>query len=552
MPPRLAAILPNAQDWAAVRRHPRRDLLAGLTVAIVALPLALAFGVASGLGATAGLTTAIVAGILAAIFGGSNLQVSGPTGAMTVVLIPVVHQFGTNGVLMVGLLAGAVLVVAAFCRLGRAARYLPAPVIEGFTAGIAVVIILQQVPAMFGTTGIGDKAWQSAFNAFQNYLAAPTLAAPLIAIGVAALILLAARWRPGIPASLAVVIVVTVVVNVAGIDVAQIGTLPGGLPAPSLKFFDLGLVGTLIPSALAVAALGALESLLSATVADGMTVGQQHDPDRELFGQGIANLAAPLFGGVPATAAIARTAVNVRAGAGSRLASVTHSLVLAAIVLAAAPLVGGIPLPALAGVLIATCVQMVEVGSLTAMIKATRSDAVVLVMTFVVTVAVDLITAVAVGVAIAVVLALRSVSRSAQLEQVPIDHTAGDPAAFDDEEHELLAQHIVAYRIDGPLFFAAAHRFLLELTEIATVRVVILRLSRITSLDTTGARVLGDAISRLEKRGIIVLLSGIRPEHDEILATLGVADHLRAAHRIFGDTPAAIASARELVGETPR
>ncbi len=164
------------------RRPPAsRDVIcvAGLTVAIVALPLALAFGVASGLGATAGLITAIVAGILAAIFGGSNLQVSGPTGAMTVVLIPVVHQFGTNGVLMVGLLAGAVLVVAAFCRLGRAARYLPAPVIEGFTAGIAVVIILQQVPAMFGTAGTGDKAWQSAFDAFRNYLANPTLASPL-------------------------------------------------------------------------------------------------------------------------------------------------------------------------------------------------------------------------------------------------------------------------------------------------------------------------------------------------------------------------------------
>ena len=552
MPPRLAAMLPDAHDWAAVRRHPRRDLIAGLTVAIVALPLALAFGVASGLGATAGLITAIVAGILAAIFGGSNLQVSGPTGAMTVVLIPVVHQFGTNGVLMVGLLAGAVLVIAAFCRLGRAARYLPAPVIEGFTAGIAVVIILQQVPAMFGTAGAGDKAWQSAFDAFRNYLANPTLASPLIAVGVAALILLAARWRPGIPASLGVVVLVTVVVDLANIDVAKIGALPGGLPAPSLGFFDLSLVGALIPSALAVAALGALESLLSATVADGMTVGQQHDPDRERFGQGSANLAVPLFGGVPATAAIARTAVNVRAGAGSRLAAVTHSLVLAAIVLAAAPLVGGIPLPALAGVLIATCVQMIEVGSLTAMVRATRSDAVVLVTTFLVTVAVDLITAVAVGVAIAVVLALRSVSRSAQLQQVPLDPVAGDPAAFDAEEHELLAEHIVAYRIDGPLFFAAAHRFLLELTEIATVRVVILRLSRITSLDVTGARVLGDAISRLEKRGIIVLLSGIRPEHDDILATLGVADHLRADHRIFVDTPAAIASARVLVGKAPR
>ena len=301
MPPALTAMLPNARDWAAVRRHPRRDLLAGLTVAVVALPLALAFGVASGLGATAGLITAIVAGILAAVFGGSNLQVSGPTGAMTVVLIPVVHQFGVNGVLMVGLLAGGVLVIAAFCRLGRAARYLPAPVIEGFTAGIAVVIILQQVPAMLGTAGARRQGLAVGVRFVAQLRRRPdSRHRPLIAVAVAGLILLAARWRPGIPASLGVIIVVTVVVYRRryrrGPDRCAASRFAR---TRALGFFDLGLVGALIPSALAVAALGALESLLSATVADGMTVGQQHDPDRELFGQGIANLAVPLFGGVP-------------------------------------------------------------------------------------------------------------------------------------------------------------------------------------------------------------------------------------------------------------
>lgn len=541
LPPALAGFLPNADDWAAVRRHPRKDLVAGLTVAVVALPLALGFGVASGLGAAAGLTTAIVAGVLAAIFGGSNLQVSGPTGAMTVVLIPVAHQHGVNGVLMVGLLAGVVLVASAFAGLGRAARYLPVPVIEGFTAGIAVVIALQQVPAMLGTTGEGDKAWQSAWTSFTAFLAAPSVAAPAIALGVAAAILLAARWRPGIPVSLAALAVATIVVKVAGIDVAVIGELPGSLPAPSVEFFDPTLIMTLLPSALAVAALGALESLLCATAADGMTVGQQHDPNRELFGQGLANLAVPLFGGVPATAAIARTAVNVRAGAGSRLAAVTHALVVAAIVLVAGPVVGGIPLAALAGVLLATCVQMIEVSSLVAIVRSTRSDAVVLIVTFLVTVAMDLVVAVAVGMAIAVVLALRSVSKSAQLEQVQLD-----PSDHDDEQHRLLAEHIVAYRIDGPLFFAVAHRFLLELSEIADVRVVILRLSRISSLDATGARVLGDAITRLERRGIVVMLSGIKDEHDEILRRLDVVG--ARADRVFPDSPSAIAAARAVIG----
>jgi SulP family sulfate permease len=543
---RLAALLPRRSDWASARRHPRRDLVAGLTVAVVALPLALAFGVASGVGARAGLITAIVAGALAAIFGGSNLQVSGPTGAMTVVLIPVVHRYGADGVLMVGMLAGGVLVLAAASRLGRAARNLPAPVVEGFTAGIAVVIVLQQVPAMLGTPGTGDKAWQSALNSSRHYLHHPQLWPLVVTIAVAVLILLGVRWRPAIPVSLAAVALATVVVDVAGLHVNRLGSLPGGIPTPDAGFFSPHLILTLMPSALAVAALGALESLLSATVADGLTVGQQHDPDRELFGQGIANLITPLFGGVPATGAIARTAVNARLGATSRLSALTHSVVLAAIVLVAEPLVGRIPVAALAGVLVATCIQMVEVGSLVAITRATRADALILLATLAVTVLANLVTAVAVGIGIAVVLALRSVAKSASLQQVPLDASEHDVA-----EHELLAEHIVAYRIDGPLFFAAAHRFLLELTEVAYVRVVILRLSRITSLDVTGAQVLGDAISRLERRGIVVLLSGIQPQHDQILSALGVADHLRREERTFADTPAAIAYARSLIVPVP-
>lgn len=527
-------------------RERRRNLIAGLTVAVVALPLALAFGVASGLGARAGLITAIVAGGLAAIFGGSNLQVSGPTGAMTVVLIPVVHRYGANGVLMVGMLGGAVLVVAAFARMGRAARYLPAPVIEGFTAGIAVVIVLQQVPAMLGTPGTGDKAWQAAFRSLRNYLDHPLAGPPIIALAVAALILIGVRWRPAIPVSLGVVALATVVVNLVGLHVARLGSIPTSLTAPNARFFDRHLLTALIPSALAVAALGALESLLSAAVADGLTVDQHHDPDRELFGQGIANLITPLFGGVPATGAIARTAVNARAGATSRLSALTHALSLAVVVLVAAPLVGKIPVAALGGVLLATCIQMVEVGSLLAISRATRADALTLVVTLVITVVANLVTAVAVGIAIAVFLALRSISQAARLDQVPLDH-----ADHDQEEHDLLAEHIVAYRIDGPLFFAAAHRFLLELTEVAYVRIVILRLSRVTSLDVTGAQVLGDAINRLERRGITVLLSGIRPGHDQILATLGVAETLRESGRAFLDTPAAISYARDLVHAEP-
>ncbi|MFD0597174.1 SulP family inorganic anion transporter [Catellatospora coxensis] len=337
-------MLPGRADWATMRRQPRRDLLAGLTVAVVALPLALGFGVSSGLGAAAGLATAIVAGALAALLGGSNLQVSGPTGAMTVVLVPIVHRFGPGGVLTVGLIAGVLLVALALARAGRYVRYVPAPVVEGFTAGIAAVIFLQQVPAALGVPAPeGEKVTAIAWQAVVDFAAQPQWTALALALGVATVMLIGARWKPGVPFSLLAVAAVTVVAVVAHLDVARIGQLPATLPAPSLGFLDPAAVPMLLTSAVAVAALAALESLLSATVADGMTVGQRHDPDRELFGQGVANLVTPLFGGVPATAAIARTAVNVRTGAGSRLAALTHALVLALIMLAAAPLVAHIP-----------------------------------------------------------------------------------------------------------------------------------------------------------------------------------------------------------------
>ncbi|MGC5329620.1 SulP family inorganic anion transporter [Micromonospora sp. DT62] len=540
---RFVGLLPPRADWLAVRRAPRRDLLAGLTVAVVALPLALAFGVTSGLGAQAGLVTAVVAGAVAAVFGGSHLQVSGPTGAMTVVLVPVVQQFGPTGVLMVGVLAGLVLIALALARLGRYVHYLPVPVIEGFTAGIAVVIALQQVPAALGVTDAhGDRVWAVAADAVVRFVADPRPVPVAVALGVAAMMLLGARWRPGLPFSLLGVAAATVLAETAPVELVRIGTLPAGLPAPSLGFLDLDAVGVLLPSALAVAALAALESLLSATVADQMTVGQRHDPDRELFGQGLANLAAPVFGGIPATAAIARTAVNVRAGASSKLASLTHAVALAGIVLAAAPLVGRIPLAALAGVLLATTVRMVEAGALWALARATRGDALVLVLTFAVTVALDLVTAVAVGVGVAIVIALRAVARTARVEQVPLD-----PGEHSAEEQALLTDHIVAYRLDGPLFFAAAHSFLLQLSDVADVRVVILRMSRVSTLDATGAQVLGDAILRLQERGITVLLSGIVPGHDQVLATLGVADQLRRDGLVFPDTPAAIRYARTVV-----
>ena len=539
---RTRALLPARDDLSAMLHQPRRDLTAGLTVAIVALPLALGFGISSGLGAAAGLTTAVVAGALAAVFGGSSLQVSGPTGAMTVVLVPIVHAHGASGVLTVGLLAGLILICLATARAGRYMAFVPASVVEGFTLGIACVIGLQQLPAALGVpTPPGDQIAVVAARTVAAFAEHPNWVAIAIAGGVAALILIGARIRPAVPFSILAVVAATVISEVTGLNAASIGQLPAGLAAPTLSFLDLSAIWSLAGAAVAVAALAALESLLSAAVADGMGVNHRHDPDRELFGQGVANLVAPLFGGVPATGAIARTAVNVRSGAGSRLAALFHAALLAAIIYTAAPLVGRIPLAALAGVLLATSVRMVEVGSVRAMARATRSDAIVLTLTAIATLALDLVKAVILGLVVAGALALRAVARSARLRQMPLhpdlpgDHTA--------EERALLDEHIVAYRIDGPLLFAA-HRFLLELSEVAHVSVVILRMSAVSAIDASGALVLKDAIEKLQHRGMTVLMSGIRPGHDRTLDALDVINTLHAEGRVFTSTPEAIQAAR--------
>jgi len=364
-----------------------------------------------------------------------------------------------------------------------------------------------------------------------------------IAAAVTAGVLLMARLRPGLPWSLIAVVVATIVNSAADLGAAPIGDIPSGLPMPHVPTVPVGDLGGLVLPAVAVAALAALESLLSATVADAMSVGRRHHPDRELVGQGMANLAAPLFGGIPATAAIARTAVNVRSGATSRLAALSHSVVLLVVVLAAARWVGEIPLAALAGVLVATAVQMVRVSSVAALMRATRGDAAVLAVTAVATVVVDLVTAVIVGLVVAGFFALRQTALAARLDEVPLEDGVDD-TGHEDEERSLLDQHIVAYRMEGPLFFAAAHDFLLELSAVSDVRVVVLRMSRVSTIDATGASVLADTVARLEGRGISVLLSGLQARHERVLRELGVHDQLAHLEHSFATTPEAIAHAR--------
>ena len=533
-----ARFLPQRSDYRGVSRTWRNDVAAGITVGVVALPLALAFGITTGLGAASGLMTAIVAGVVAAVFGGSNVQVSGPTGAMTVVLVPIVGRYGADAVIVVGLIAGALLVAAAVARLGRYLAYVPWPVIEGFTIGIAVIIFLQQVPAALGvakpegenTAVVAARAVANAANSGQG----AAIAITLLTVGVA---VAASRLQRSLPASLLAVALATITSEVFRLDVGRIDELPASIPLPAVPALSVADFRALLSAGFAVALLAALESLLSAKVADGMAGGSRHDPDRELLGQGLANLVSPLFGGMPATGAIARTAVNVRAGATTRVASIVHALVLVGVVLFGSGLVSRIPLASLAGVLMVTAVRMVEVHNVRAVLRATRADAAVLLLTGLATIAFDLITAVELGVALAAFLALRKIAQTTTATPEPVG-TEDAPA------QDLLHQGIIAYRLDGALFFGAAQRFLTELTAVTDARVAILRLPQLQVLDATGAQALGEIVAELEARGITVLLKGPREEHLRVLESVGVLDRLAHSNHVFTDLADAIEHAR--------
>lgn len=537
---RLRSLWPSQLDYAALGSSWRQDLLAGMTVGVVALPLALAFGITAGLGAEAGLVTAIVAGLVAAVFGGSNVQVSGPTGAMTVVLVPIVTRHGVDAVFTVGLIAGLVILAAGIAGFGRYLAFIPWPVIEGFTLGIAVIIFLQQVPAALGvpkpegenTALVAARAAGDALNGEGAWWALGLVAVVVfVMVG-------APRIHRGVPGSLVAVVATTLVAQAGDADVGVIGELPSSLPSPALPGLDVGVVSDLFGAVLAVAALAALESLLSAKVADGMAGVGNHDPNRELIGQGLANVASPLFGGMPATGAIARTAVNVKAGARTRVAAIVHALLLLGVVLGGASLVAEIPLAALAGVLMVTAVRMIERHNIATIVRSSRSDSVVLAVTAVVTIGFDLILAVEVGMAAAALLALRQLARTSAPVAEPLPVLDAATAA------SLRSDHIVSYRLDGALFFGAVQRFLTELTSIGDVRVAILRLPDLQMLDTTGAQALGEIIETLEARGITVLLKGPRPEHLRILREVGAIDRLAHENHLFADLDAAIAHAR--------
>ena len=533
---------PAREDYRLAQKTWRKDLVAGVTVGIVALPLALGFGVSSGLTAEQGLVTAIIAGLLAAVFGGSHVQVSGPTGAMVVVLVPIVATYGVGAIAAVTLLAGLIVLVTGLLRLGKVVSIIPWPVIEGFTLGIACIIFLQQVPQIASATpaGPGEHSSNALVAAVQSLAGADLvhLAWALGAVAiVAACMILAPRIHPSIPGSLIGIAVVAVLGALLPTPLATIGTIPASLPAPALPSIDPALLGVLLPAAATVAALAAIESLLSARVAGSMADTGAFDPDRELVGQGVASIGASLFGGMPATGAIARTSVSIRAGARTRLASIVHALVLLAVVYVASGPVGAIPLAALAGVLFMTAIRMVNVGVARSIMASTRSDAWIFVVTAVITVSFDLIWAVLIGVVLASIVALRAASRStgASLERIE----AEEPSELDDE--------IIAVRFQGPLFFVSAERVFETVMGVGRPTVVILRLARLERVDASGAQVLAEIVRGLERRGVTVLIKGVQDTHSDLFRRVGVLAALRHHKHLFTDFAGALEHARSHV-----
>jgi sulfate permease, SulP family len=529
----------------------QQDLLAGLTVGIVALPLALAFGVTSGAGAAAGLFTAIIAGIIASIFGGSRFQITGPTGAMTVVLIPVIAHYGVEKIAVVGLMAGFILLILGILRVGRWIQLIPWPVITGFTNGIAAIIFLQQIPAALGINASkGENGIVPAtIESIGQYLLQPNVAAPVLALATIAILWFWTRVKTRIPGSIVALLIITIISVILALSVPRIGSIPNSLPLPHWPRIQWRDLSDLWGVALAVALLAGIESLLSAVVADGMSNRKRHDSDRELIGQGLANIIVPFFGGIPATGAIARTAVSVRSGGQTRLTGVIHALFLLLVVLLLGRFAAVIPKAVLAGILMFTASRMIEWEAVRALLRSNKSDLLTMLVTTFVTIAFDLVLAIEVGLAVAGFLFIRRMAKSLVL--APFDPADEVPAHLNHDQ-VLLRQRVVAYRIEGPLFFAVAGEFLEQVLATAEVDVLILRMHQVAVLDASAANALKTIKETLDRRKIKMLIVQLQPQPQKLLENMGLlVDVSTEGHHLFESTAAAIEHAWSHVLRNP-
>ncbi len=503
------------------------DLIAGVIVGIVALPLAIAFAIASGVSPEKGLFTAIVAGFLISALGGSRVQIGGPTGAFVVIVYGIVTQYGIGGLTIATLMAGVMLIIMGLVKLGNVIKYIPHPLIVGFTAGIALIIFSSQIKDFLGLKmGAVPADFLQKWKAYATHFDSTNYASLLLAAGTTLLVFVFPRITARIPGSLVAIVLCTFAVQYFHLDVDTIGkrfgSIPSMIPMPVLPPISFSTLQQLIQPAFTIALLGGIESLLSAVVSDGM-IGASHRSNTELIAQGIANIASSLFGGIPATGAIARTATNVKNGGRTPVAGIVHAITLLLIMLFVGKWAVLIPMPCLAGILVVVAYNMSEWKSFLALLKGPRGDAIVLVATFLLTVLVDLTAAIEIGMVLAAFLFMRNMMQISKVDMV----SSHEDLEEDKDEKAISRYHvpkgIEVFEITGPLFFGAAYKFKERIYSLKdSPRVLIIRMRAVPVIDATGLHTIREVAKYVKRFGTILIISGVQPGVYEELEKSGL------------------------------
>jgi len=493
-----------------------KDLIAGIIVGIVALPLAIAFAIASGVSPEKGLFTAIIAGFIIAALGGSRVQIGGPTGAFIVIVYGIVQQFGVNGLIIATFMAGIMLIVMGVVKVGSAIQYIPYPLIVGFTTGIAVIIFSSQMKDLLGLhMGAVPADFVGKWVAYSHNFGSANWIAAAIGMGTVAIVFLWPRVTHRVPGSLIAILATTAVVYFMKLPVETIGSrfgsIPSSFPKPAIPELSISVVRGLLRPAITIALLGSIESLLCAVVADGM-IGGNHRSNTELIAQGIANIASALFGGIPATGAIARTATNIKNGGRTPIAGIIHALTLLIIMLFVGKWAALIPMATLGGILIVVAYNMSEYENFLSILRGSRSDAAVLLATFLLTVFIDLTVAIEFGIVLAAFLFIQKMMKSSSVEHVPTDGEGGTDD-YKPLRGNLVPDGVEIYEINGPLFFGAAYKFKEAMKIIEEpARVLIIRMRHVPIIDATGVQTLKEVHKEIRVRGTRLILSEVTSE----------------------------------------
>jgi SulP family sulfate permease len=503
------------------RRVFMRDLISGIIVGIIAIPLSVALAIASGASPEAGLYTAILAGFTAAILGGSSVQVTGPTGAFVVIVYGIIAQFGIDGLITATLMAGFILIAMGFFKLGSVIKFVPFPITVGFTAGIAVTIFAGQLNDFFGM-GIAKlpAEFTEKIAIYSEHITTVDLQTTLIGLASLVIILVWPKINRKIPGSLIAIIAMTLIVQLAHLPVATIGSrfasLSGGFPPLHFPMVNFLIIRQLIQPAITIAILGGIESLLSAVVADGMT-GTRHDSSQELIGQGAANIVSALFGGLPATGAIARTAANIKNGGITPISAIFHALTVLLVTLLFLPYAKMIPMATLAAILITVCKNMVEVKEIKKLLKAPKSDIIILISTFLLTVFFDLVIAIEVGIVVSAILFMKRMADTASIKERTVTG-----------KHRL--DSIGVYRLNGPFFFAAAEGLIQEIDSAVVEKdAIILEMQRVPAIDATAVNVLEKLAHKCQEHETRLYFVHLQEQPADVLRQAGYIDELGEA-----------------------